>query len=180
MSKYPPSNEALGKKLTLVSYALTAIAFLSVGLMRRVKIDTTIDFSFIPPLNALINTSVFVCLLVAFYFIRKGEYLQHRKFMVTAIVLSGLFFVGYILYHFTTTETAYCGDGIMKTIYYIILFSHIVLAGLSLPFILITFVRGYTYQIAQHKKIARWVYPIWLYVALTGPITYLFLKPCYL
>ncbi len=180
MSKYPKPNGALAKNLTIASYILTVVAFVSVGLMRRVKIPTEIDFSFVPGMNALINTLVAICLVAGYYYIRKGDYLQHRKLMISAVVLSGVFFIGYILYHFTTPETIYCRDGFMKTLYYIILFSHIVLAGLSLPFILITFVRGFTYQVEKHKKIARWVYPIWLYVAITGPITYLFLKPCYL
>lgn len=180
MSKYPNSNNILAKRLLIISYVLTAIAFISVGMMRRVKIDTDLDFSFIPALNASINTLVAICLIIGYYFIRKGDYLRHRQAMITAVSLSGLFFIGYIFYHFTTPETVYCKEGTIRLVYYFVLLTHILLAGLSLPFILITFVRGYTFQVAKHKKMARWVYPIWLYVAITGPVTYLLLKPCYL
>jgi putative membrane protein len=179
MIKYPPADNALAKSLTRLSYILTAFAFISVGMMRRVKIETDFDFSFVPGLNAMINTLVAICLILAYSSIRKGDYLSHRKYMIRAVILSGLFFVGYILYHFTSTETVFCREGSIKIVYYFILITHIVLAGLSLPFILLTFVRGFTYQIAKHKKLARWVFPIWLYVAISGPITYLLLKPCY-
>ncbi len=180
MNKFPNPNNSLAKKLTWLSYVITVIAFISVGLMRRVKFNTDIDFSFVPALNAIINTFVSICLIIAFLYIRKGNYLKHRKYMISAFVLSGLFFVGYLLYHFTTPETVFCKEGSIKLVYYFVLFTHIVLAGLSLPFILLTFVKGFTYQVMNHRKMARWVFPIWLYVSITGPITYLLLKPCYL
>ncbi len=180
MIKFPASNDDLAKRLMIVAYVLTTVAFISVGLMRRIKFETDMDFSFIPALNALINTCVALCLIAGYYFIRKGDYLKHRKFMIGAVILSAVFFLFYILYHFTTPETVFCKEGVIRYLYYFILLTHIVLAGLSLPFILITFVRGFTYQVDKHRKIARWVYPVWLYVAVTGPITYMLLKPCYL
>ncbi|MEL6718994.1 MAG: DUF420 domain-containing protein, partial [Bacteroidota bacterium] len=110
-----------------------------------------------------------------------------------ALVLSAIFLLSYVAYHFTNDPTIYGdlnGDGIlddaekgqiggMRTVYLVLLLTHIVLAAVIFPFILFTFIRAFTNQFAKHKKIARWVYPLWLYVAVTGPILYWMLKPYY-
>ena len=103
----------------------------------------------------------------------------HMKFMTGALVSSVLFLLCYVLYHFTTVETTFCREGWIRPFYYVILISHIVLAGLSLPFILFTYIRAYTKQFEKHKRLARKVYPVWLYVSITGPVVYLLLRPCY-
>lgn len=178
-SHYPAPSPKLAGTLTRISYLLSGVVLILVVLMRSVKIDLGIDFSFMPAVSAVLNTLVSICLLLALYFIKRKDIVQHRNFIVAALVFSALFLICYVLYHFTTVETRFCKEGMIKTIYLFILFSHIVLAAVSLPFILITFSRGITYMVPEHKKIARWVYPIWLYVAVTGPICYLMLKPCY-
>jgi putative membrane protein len=98
--------------------------------------------------------------------------------MYLAMVLSACFLLSYTGYHFTTEEILFCREGMIRSVYYVLLFSHIILAGLSLPFILLTFIRGFTGDYATHRKMAKWVFPVWLYVAATGPIVYLFLGPC--
>lgn len=173
------SNIDLGKKLDKIAYVISFLVLILVGLMRRYKIPTEIDFSFLPPYHAVFNSLVALSLILALFFIKKGDIKRHRSFIYSAMLFSALFLLCYVLYHFTTEETKYCKEGLSKTVYFILLISHIVLAGISLPFILLTFTRGYTNQVEAHKKMARWVYPIWLYVALTGPICYLMLKPCY-
>lgn len=180
MSSYPTSDNKTASKLNKISIVFTIVVLILVGLMRQYKFDVGIDFSFLPAVSAILNTIVAVCLVMALIFIKRKQVEKHRKAIYTAMVFSALFFVCYILYHFTTVETRFCKDGLIRTIYYFLLFSHIMLAGLSLPFILFTFVRGFTYQIESHKKMARWVFPIWLYVAISGPLVYLLLKPCYL
>ena len=180
MSSYPTSDNKTASKLNKISIVFTIVVLILVGLMRQYKFDVGIDFSFLPAVSAILNTIVAVCLVMALIFIKRKQVEKHRKAIYTAMVFSALFFVCYILYHFTTVETRFCKDGLIRTIYYFLLFSHIMLAGLSLPFILFTFVRGFTYQIESHKKMARWVFPIWLYVAISGPLVYLWLKPCYL
>lgn len=117
----------------------------------------------------------------------------HRNAMYLAIGLSALFLLSYVAYHFTTPETVF-GDmnhdgivdaaelaavGSMRTAYLVLLLSHITLAGLIFPFILFTFIRAYTGQFEKHRKMAKWVWPIWFYVAVTGPIVYLMLLPYY-
>jgi putative membrane protein len=177
--RYESPNPTLYKTLYKVSIVFSIIVFILVGVMRQVKIDLGIDFSFLPPYHALFNTFVTIFLLLALYFIKKKDIINHKRMIFGAMTFSALFLVCYVLYHFTTQETTYCGEGFTRTLYYILLISHIILAGISLPFILITFSRGYTYQVESHKRMARWVFPIWLYVAMTGPVCYLMLKPCY-
>jgi len=149
-----------------------------VGAMRRYKFESPVDLSFLAGLNALFNTGVSIALLAAYYFIINKRIEQHRKSIYVAMFLSIGFLLSYVLYHFTNEEIAFCKEGTAKTIYYLILFSHIILAGLSLPFILMTFIRGYTGEYTRHRKMSVWVFPIWLYVAMTGPVVYLLLSPC--
>ncbi len=172
-------NPALEKKLNRLAYLVSFVVLLLVGMMRRVKIDVGIDFSFLPPLHASLNALAAVILIFAFYFIKNGQVENHRKAIYAAMVCSALFLVSYVLYHFTTAETKYGGQGTMRTVYFILLTTHVVLAAVILPFILLTFTRAYTNQFERHKKMARWVFPLWLYVAITGPVCYLMLKPYY-
>ena len=172
-------NKTLEKRLTIASVIVSILVLALVGVMRRIKIDLGVDFSFLPPVHALLNTGAAISLIIAYIKIRSKEIEAHRNAIFAAMVFSALFLICYVLYHFTTEETRYCGTGVIKTIYLIILFSHIILAGLSLPFILITFSRGISYNVPAHRNMARYVYPVWLYVAVTGPICYLMLRPCY-
>jgi putative membrane protein len=133
----------------------------------------------LPPIHASLNALTAVVLIFAFRFIKQKKVEQHRKAIYLAFALSVGFLLSYVLYHFTTPETLYGGEGFMRTLYFILLISHIVLAAGIFPFILFTFIRAYTNQIDQHKKMARWVFPFWLYVAITGPICYLMLLPYY-
>jgi putative membrane protein len=96
-----------------------------------------------------------------------------------AMGLSALFLVSYVTYHFATEPTRFGGEGAVKIIYLILLITHIITAAIILPFILFTFIRGYAMQVEAHKRIAKWTFPIWLYVAITGPICYLMLMPYY-
>lgn len=166
------------RRLTILAWIATIVVWLLVGAMRRYKFDTGYDLGFLAGVNALFNSCVTIALLFALYFIRRGRIDQHRRSIYVAMLLSVGFLITYVLYHFTMPEIPYCKEGPERTIYYLILFSHIVLAGLSLPFILLTFIRGYTGDYVRHRRMARWVYPIWLYVAITGPVVYLLLLPC--
>ena len=196
MSKIiPTKNLVLAKKLNTWAWVVTAAVLLLVGLMRRVKIPLPdgVDFGFLPPLHAFLNALAAVALMAAFYFIKQKNVEAHRKAVFVALGLSVLFLLSYVTYHFTTPETLY-GDlngdrivsedellavGSSRIIYLVILISHIVLAAVSFPFILFTFIRAYTGQIERHRKMAKWVFPMWLYVTITGPIAYFMLMPYY-
>mgnify|MGYP001945594637 FL=1 len=166
-----------------------------VGVMRRVKIPLPegVDLGFLAPFHAGVNALTAITLVIALYFIKQKQVEAHRKTMMVALGLSVLFLLSYVAYHFTTPETIF-GDldrngtlsaeelaavGSTRTLYLAILLSHIVLAAVSLPFILFTFIRAYTGQFDRHRKMARWVWPIWFYVAVTGPVAYLMLMPYY-
>ncbi|MEZ5038534.1 MAG: DUF420 domain-containing protein [Saprospiraceae bacterium] len=189
------ANLQLAKKLNRIAWVVTAAVLLLVGLMRRVKIELPDgwDFSFLPPFHASVNALTAVVLLVAFYFIKQKNISAHRKAIYVAMGLSVLFLLSYVAYHFTSPEIKFGDinlDGIVdaseaaqvggiRTLYLLLLITHISLAGLILPFILFTFIRAYTGQIDKHRRMAKWVFPLWLYVAITGPICYLMLMPYY-
>jgi putative membrane protein len=179
MSNEQQANIALEKKLNRIAYAVSLVVLLLVGMMRRVKIDLGIDFSFLPPVHSSLNALCAVFLLFALYYIKQRNVTQHRRMIYAAMTCSALFLVSYVLYHFTTAETRYGGTGILRTVYFVLLITHVVLAAVILPFILLTFNRAFTHQYDRHKKMARWVFPLWLYVAISGPICYLMLRPYY-
>jgi putative membrane protein len=173
------TQEALVKKLDRLAWVVSVVVLAAVVLMRQVKIETGIDFSFLPPFHASVNALVFITLINAYRAIRRKDIGTHRWWMTVSMVLSVVFLLSYVVYHITTPETRYGGEGFMRTVYFILLISHVVLAAIILPFILFTFIRGYAGLVDRHKRLARWVFPIWLYVAATGPICYLMLKPYY-
>lgn len=167
------------KKLNRIAWVLTAIVLLLVGMMRRVKIETEIDFSFLPPFHATVNAITALVLIYAYYQIRQKHIEQHRKAIYTAISLSMIFLLSYVVYHFTTPETRYGGEGAWRYVYFFLLITHVILAAVIFPFIMFTFIRAFTGQYDRHRRLARWVFPVWLYVAVTGPLCYLMLKPYY-
>jgi putative membrane protein len=159
----------------VVSVAVLALVIL----MRRVKIPIDVDFSFLPPFHAFLNSLAAVALLFALFFVRRKQIELHRNSIFIAIGLSVLFLLSYVVYHFTTEETLYCKEGTIRYVYFFLLITHVVLAGLILPFILFTFNRAWVNRIDSHRKLAKWVFPLWLYVTITGPVCYIMLKPCY-
>lgn len=172
-------NLALEKRLNITAYIVSVVVLLLVGLMRRYKFDLGVDFSFLPPVHASLNALAAVILIYAFWQIKNGNITAHRRAIYAAMVCSALFLISYVLYHFTTPETRYGGTGIWRTLYFLLLITHVVLAAVILPFILLTFNRAYTGQYERHRRMARWVFPLWLYVAISGPICYLMLRPYY-
>jgi len=191
------NNRQLEKKLKVSAWVITTFVLVLVGLMRRpeykIPLPDGIDLSFLPPFHASVNALLAIVLVVALYFVKQKNIEAHRKMIFVAMGLSVLFLLSYVAYHFTTFETLFGDvnkDGIVdatekalagssRTIYLLLLISHISLAGISLPFILFTFIKGFMNQVESHKKMARWVWPIWFYVSITGPICYLMLKPYY-
>lgn len=162
------------------AYAISVVVIFLVIFMRQEdKPDFGISFGFLPPLYSTLNAVTAVLLLLALWQIKKKNIQNHKRFMIAALASSVLFLLGYVVYHFTTPETKYCGVGTIRYFYFFLLITHIILAGVILPFILLTFNRGYLMMTEKHKKLARYVFPLWLYVAITGPVIYLMLAPCY-
>ena len=134
---------------------------------------------FLPAMNAFLNGSTFIVLLFSFYFIRKKKIYIHKKLNLTASGLSVIFLLSYVTFHSFGVETRFPADNPIRPVYLIILSTHIVLAAVVLPLVLLSLYRGLTMQVALHRKIARWAYPVWLYVTLTGVIVYLMISPYY-
>jgi putative membrane protein len=173
-------SKTLEKKLNIAAWVVSAVVLGLVVLMRQVKIFKGVaDLSFLPPIHAILNTLTACALMYSFYSIKNGRVKQHQQANFTALLLSSLFLLCYVVYHFTTEETKFGGEGAVKVVYLILLLTHIVTAAVIFPFILFTFIRAWVGDFERHKKMARWVFPFWLYVAITGPICYLMLLPYY-
>ncbi len=136
----------------------------------------SVRFAFLPPLNALLNGLSATALLIGYTFIRARNIKAHRASMMTAFGFSTLFLVGYILHHALHGDVRYPVHAAFRTFYLSLLASHIVLATLALPLVLVTFFFSLSGRIPQHRKVARWTFPLWLYVSVTGVITYAMLR----
>jgi putative membrane protein len=160
---------------------VSVVVFAAVVLLSRVQLR--VDLGFDPHVfawvNAVINSVVSVLLLVGLIAVKRKKYEAHKKIMLTAIVLSALFLISYIAHHLLAGETQYGGSGTLKIVYYFILITHIPLAAVILPFILFTAYRGLTGDYKKHARLARYTWPLWLYVSLTGVLVYLFIAPYY-
>ena len=176
------------RKASVLIISFSIIIFVAVTVLERVTLD--VDLGFDPHLfalaNAAINSTVAVLLVAGLVAAKKKNFVTHKKIMLTAIGLSVLFLITYVLHHLFAGSTWY-GDadkngivdaaekaaaGSMRYIYFFLLGTHILLAGVSLPFILFTAYRGLTNENARHRKIAKITWPLWLYVAVSGPLVY--------
>src|SRR4051794_5016813 len=135
-----------------------------------------VRFAFLPPLNAVMNGLSATALLIGFTFIRARRIAAHRASMITAFGFSTLFLVGYILHHALHGDVHYPAHAAYRSIYIPLLISHIVLATVTLPLVLVTFFFSLTGRFPQHRRIARWTFPLWLYVSITGVLTYVMLR----
>ena len=133
----------------------------------------------LPHINAAINGTTSLLLLAGLYFIRHKNVVYHRKVMISAFVLGALFLISYVVYHSTTPSTSYGGEGWVRSLYYFFLLSHILLAAVVVPLVLMALYYALKDKISQHKRIVKFAYPIWLYVSLTGVIVYLMISPYY-
>ncbi|WP_456378639.1 DUF420 domain-containing protein [Lutibacter sp.] len=149
-----------------------------VAILFGVKIDAELPI-FLPPIYASINAVTSIVLIVAVWAIKSKKIKLHEKLMKTAIVFSILFLVLYMAYHMTSNSTKFGGEGSLKIVYFVILISHIILSIIVIPFVLITYVRAITNNIELHKKIAKYTFPLWLYVAISGVIVYVMISPYY-
>jgi putative membrane protein len=124
---------------------------------------------FLPKFNAIINGTCSILLLLSLYFIKRKDIATHKKLNILT----------FIFFHATGIKTTYGGDGFIRTVYYFILITHIILAAVVLPLVLFSFQKGLQMQVEAHKKLVRFTYPIWLYVTVTGVIVYLLISPYY-
>jgi len=191
----PPVLAKKDKQANWLILVFSFVVFAAVVLLSRIKVDVDLGFNvhFFAQLNAVINSIVTLLLLAGLIVVRQGKYLLHKRIMITALVLSVIFLVSYISHHLFAGETRFGDinhDGLLsdeekllagpkRTFYFIILATHIPLAGIILPFILYTAYRALTGEWSKHKKLARYTWPVWLYVSVTGVLVYLLISPYY-
>ena len=151
----------------------------AVAILFMVRLPNVAPLTFLPPIYAAINALTAVLLVVALLAIKKKNRALHERLMKSAIFLSCVFLVMYVAYHMTSDPTPYGGTGFMRPLYYFILVTHILLSIGIIPMVLITYVRAISKHFADHKRIARITFPIWLYIAVTGVVVYLMIAPYY-
>jgi len=174
--KHTTLNE---KKYNRLIWILSIVIPIAVAALFGIKIPGVERLGFLPPMYAGINALTALVLVTAVVQIKKGNRKNHEILMKFAILLSVLFLVFYVVYHMTSDSTKFGGEGFIKYVYYFILTSHILLSILVIPFVLFTYLRGISGQFEEHKKIARYTFPLWLYVAVTGVIVYFIISPYY-
>jgi len=187
-------NDAKARNLIII---FSIIVFAAVSVLGRYnlsgKVELPFDVHLFALANAIINGTVAILLLIGLATVKRRNYLLHKKIMLTAMFLSVLFLLSYICHHLFAGEAIYgetdgvkglsdaerTAAGSMRTIYLIILATHIPLAGLALPFILFAAYRALTGEFEKHKKLVKIIWPLWLYVAITGVIIYIMISPYY-
>lgn len=132
--------------------------------------------AYLPFVNASLNTVTSALLCVGYWLIKRGKREAHKRVMLAAVATSALFLVSYLLYHHYQGDTKFLGTGLIRPIYFFILITHIVLSMVQVPLILATLWLAWRQRWAQHKKVAKWTFPIWLYVSITGVIVFIFLN----
>ena len=191
----PPAWKRNDKKANWLIISFSLVVFIAVVLLSRVKLEVNLGFDvhLFALVNAMINSCVAILLVLALVMVKNKKYVTHKKLMLTAMVLSVLFLVSYICHHLLAGDTRFGDvnhDGIVsdderaaagswRTVYYIILGTHIPLAGIILPFILYTAYRAMTGNWTKHRKLAKITWPVWLYVAVTGVLVYWMISPYY-
>lgn len=169
-------KESVAKKLiTIVSISVPVV----VAILFGVRLPNVEPLSFLPPIYASINGLTAVLLIVALWAIKAKKTKLHQNIMKTCIALSLSFLLMYVAYHMTSDSTPFGGEGIVRTFYFILLVSHILLSIIIIPLVLHTYLRAYLKDFQRHKKLARITFPIWLYVAVTGVVVYLMISPYY-
>jgi putative membrane protein len=185
------ANQQFNLLVGVVSVAIPAVVALLLFMPKA--IDLGIDVSMLPHLNAILNSATSVCLILAFFAIKNQNIPLHRTLMMTAFTLSSIFLVSYVLYHSQSLPTRYGdadGNGIvsaaellavgnLRLVYFFFLATHIILAIVVVPFVLFAFYFALTGQIERHKKIVKWTFPIWTYVAITGVVVYAMISKYY-
>lgn len=190
-----PMIQKNDRMANILIFTVSIVVFAAVVFLSKIRLELDLPFNVhvFAFLNAVINSLVAILLVAGLFAVKQGKYLVHKRIMITAIFLSVLFLLSYIAHHLLAGDTRF-GDinhdgiltdeettaaGSMRTVYLAILLTHIPLAGIILPFILFTAYRSMTGEYARHKKLARITWPVWFYVAVTGVLVFVMIRPYY-
>ncbi|MCX6323639.1 MAG: DUF420 domain-containing protein [Sphingobacteriales bacterium] len=190
-----PSLQKNDAKARIFIFTVSIVVFVAVVILSKVKLAVNLPFDIhvFATFNAIINGTVAVLLVAGLFSVKQKKYELHKKIMLAAILLSVLFLLSYIAHHLLAGDTRY-GDlnhdgilsdeeklsaGSMRMVYYFLLITHIPLAGIILPFILFTAYRALIGEYSKHRKLTRFTWPVWFYVAVTGVLVYWMIHPYY-
>ena len=164
-----------------IIFGVSIFVFITVLVLSMLPKATVIPSyaSLLPKLNAILNGTCSVLLIASLYNIRIKNIAVHKRLNITAFLLSSLFLISYIWFHSFGIETRFPADNPLRPAYLFILITHIILAAIVLPLVLLSFYFGITMQVQKHRRLTRWSFPIWLYVTVTGVIVYLMISPYY-
>ena len=163
--------------ITLLSVSLLAIIFLVWLIYFKAEAETELPFvQHLSIVNALLNGSSAIFIILGVRSIQRGKKKKHQRSMLIALLLSSLFLISYIIYHHFHGDTKFLGQGLIRPVYFFILITHIALSVIALPIVLITFAFAFLSKFVSHRRIARYTFPIWLYVSVTGVLVYLILN----
>ncbi len=168
------------RRIAIISFILSLVAFLFLSWLIYIKPPASSEgllwVSYLPTTNAIFNTLSTLSILIGIAAIRRGYKKAHAFSMASALAFSGLFLVSYVVYHHFQGDTLFTGTGPIRTLYFFILISHIVLTAVALPMIFATVGFAVTRKFEAHRKLAKWTYPLWLYVSVTGVLIYILLN----
>jgi len=171
----PFSNRTVLSSIVILSAGIIFVLFWLIYLREPAPEEGSFNLSFLPAVNALLNSMSASCLILGYLAIRKGNQTRHIKMMLSALTFSFLFLISYLTYHTFHGDTSFQGEGWIRPLYFFILISHISLSAVVLPLVLTTVYYAATGNFNQHPKIARVTLPLWLYVSVTGVLVYLML-----
>lgn len=169
------------KNVTILIIIISiAVPALVAGLLTiQPSLASNTSVTFFPSFHAILNSLATLCIITGIYFIKNKKIKQHRFSMLAAFFLSAIFLISYVVAKTLHPATPYPADAPLRNVYFFILISHIVLSALILPLILFTFYKAIDNQIPQHRRLAKWTFPLWLYVTISGVVVYLFMAPHY-
>ncbi len=187
MSSFPEAGPRIGtglseRALAWIVYSLTSVVCGLVVVLvsfRQILVIEGLEVSRLPAVHATLNGACALLLVMGVVFIRRGKVGWHRMSMVGAFTLSAIFLISYVIYHSQSPGASFGGEGWIRPVYFFVLITHIVMAPVILPLALYTVIRAFRGEFAKHRTIARWTFPAWLYVAVTGVLVYLFMAPYY-
>lgn len=166
---------------------IIVVSFVIPVVVTALRYIPTPDFSeatqhqlyYLPFFNAVLNGTAFLLLIGALWAIKNKKVALHRRLTTSAVALSALFLVSYVIFHWTCSETPYGGEGSLKTFYYIILITHILLSAVIVPLVLFAFTHALAGRFEKHKRVVKYAYPMWIYVTFTGVLVYWMIQPFY-
>jgi putative membrane protein len=178
---FPAAIRKNDKLARWLIWIFSVVIFLTITALGRVKFEVNLGFDshLFAKANAFINASVSILLVAGLVAVKKRNFIAHKRIMFGALILSVIFLLSYVCHHLFTGETRFGGSGMIRTIYFFILLTHIFLAAIILPFVLFTSYRALIAEWPAHRKLAKITWPIWLYVSVTGVVVYLMISPYY-